>query len=220
MVAFMALTALALSVGWPALTGVPEPATARLVLALTSLITIVLAAAWQGTNVAVLVALGLGFPAVFVRELARPAPRPDLVRSVAATSCGVMAAAVCGLWVSAAQLPYFRDLAIIAGAGVCAACVALGLGMIRQLASRPEISAVVGVVLAGLAGAGLSVVVGTSWWAGLAVAAACAVAPGAIWLVGQTHSVFAGRLRLRDAALLALPLAVAAVPVWAAQLMR
>jgi hypothetical protein len=63
-------------------------------------------------------------------------------------------------------------------------------------------------------------VVGTPWWAGAGVGAACGVAPGALWLVGEARSVFRADLQLRDAALIALPVAVASVPVWAAQLMR
>ncbi|MDR2348830.1 MAG: hypothetical protein LBD90_09530, partial [Bifidobacteriaceae bacterium] len=92
--AAVALVGLALAVGWPALTGLPQPNTARLTLAGTGLAVIALAALWVDPTAAVLIAVALGFPAVFVRELARPAPRPELVRSVTATACGVMAVAV------------------------------------------------------------------------------------------------------------------------------
>jgi hypothetical protein len=280
------LVALALAAGWPALTGVPSPASARLVLAGTAALSLALAALWNSSAAGVLVALGCGFPAVFVRELARPAPRADLVRSVAATACGVMALAATGLWVAAAQLKHFLDLAFVAGCGIAAACLAVALSQL--LAPRPPaagpagpagaagagsfgpagaggfgpasaggfgsagaagaggfgpagagglaaagaggdpgtvgvaglVGAAAGVVLAAAAGAAVAGLVGTPWWAAAAVAAACGLAPGALWLVGGQRSVFGGGLGWRDAALLALPVAAAAVPVWAAQLMR
>jgi hypothetical protein len=219
-VAGVSFATLALTIGWPALTAVPHPHTARLVLALTGAVAITLAAVWHGGDSAVLVALGLGFPAAFIRELARPAPRPELVRSVTATACGVMAVAVCGLWVTAAQSAHFEDLAVTAAFGITAACLTIGLSQILKTRWRAEAGAAAGVLLAAAGGASISFVVGTSWWAAAGVAAACGVAPGALWLVGEAHSVFSGRARWRDAALIALPVAVAAVPVWAAQLMR
>jgi hypothetical protein len=219
-VAAVSLATLVLAVGWPSLTGVPSRFSARLVLILTGALAIGLAALWQGAGSPVLVALGLGFPAVFARELARRAPRPDLVRSVAATACGVMAVAVCGLWVTAAQAAQFQDLAFAAACGIAAACLALGLSEVLAAPWRGEAGAAGGVVLAAAAGAAVSFGVGTPWWAAAAVAAACGVAPGALWLVGEAHRVFDGPPRWRDAALTMLPLAVAAAPVWAAQLMR
>jgi hypothetical protein len=219
LIAAVAAAALALALGWPALTGVPRPGSARLVLAGTGALAIALAATGGASDSAVLVAVGLGFPAAFVRELARPAPRPDLVRSVTATACGVMAVAATGLWVVAARLDHFQDLAIVAGCGTTAACLALGLSELLP-AWRAEAGAGAGVVLAAAAGAAISGAVGTPWWAAAGVAAACGVAPGALWLVGEARAVFTAGPRLRDAALIALPLAVASVPVWAAQLMR
>lgn len=214
------LVVLALAVGWPGLSGVPAPGSAALVLALTGAIAVALAGWWTGTDSPVLVAVGLGLPAIFVRELARPAPRADLVRSVAAMAGGVMALAVCGLWVTASRADQFQDLAIVAGCGIAAACLALGLSSLIRADWSFEAGAAGGVVLAAGAGGAVSFGVGTPWWAGVCVAAACGLAPGALWLVSSRRSVFSGRARWRDAALVALPLAVAAVPVWAAQLMR
>jgi hypothetical protein len=168
----------------------------------------------------VLVALGLAFPALFLRELARPAPRPDLVRSVTATGCGVMAVAATGLWVTGGRTAHFLDLAAVAGCAGAAACLVIGLSRILKTTRRDEADALAGVVGAALAGCAASFAVGTPWFAGLAVGAACGVAPGALWLVGAPRKVFSGRFATRDLALGALPLAVAAVPVWAAQLMR
>jgi hypothetical protein len=215
-----ALVALALAIGWPALTHVPEPHSARLTLTGTGGVAIALAALWPDAAPSVLVAVGLGLPACFVRELARPAPRADLVRSVAATACGVMAVAVTALWVAAARSPQFEDLAVAAGCGIAAACLALGLSGLVRAAWAAEVGALLGLALAGAAGAAISFAVGLPWWAGAAVAAACGVGPGALCLAGSAGKVFDGRPRWRDAALVTLPLAVAAVSVWAAGLMR
>jgi hypothetical protein len=220
-VAAVSLATAALVAGWPALAHLPEPHSARLALAFTGAVAITLSAWAPGGGSAVLVAIALGFPAVFIRELTRPAPRVDLVRSVAGTTCGVMAVAAMGLWVAASGMSHFVDLAILAGCGVAASC--LGLGLSRLLPDRPwrmEAGGVLGVVLAAAGGAGVSFLVVTPWWAGCAVAAACGVAPGVVWLVGEPRDVPASRFRLRDLALVTLPLAVASVPVWAAALMR
>ncbi|MDR3106711.1 MAG: hypothetical protein LBU05_00720, partial [Bifidobacteriaceae bacterium] len=103
MIAASALVTAGLVAGWPALTRLPEPHSARLTLAFTGTVAIVLAIR-QADAAAVLVAVALGFPAVFVRELTRPAPRLELVRSIAATTAGVVAVAAVGLWVSAAGM--------------------------------------------------------------------------------------------------------------------
>ncbi|MDR2567418.1 MAG: hypothetical protein LBC97_15430 [Bifidobacteriaceae bacterium] len=220
-VAAVSLATALLVAGWPALTQLPEPHSARLTLAFTGAVAVVLATLRPGDASAVLVAIALGFPAVFVRELTRPAPRPDLVRSVAATTCGVMGVAAMGLWVTTSQMAQFLDLAVLAGVGIAAAC--LGLGLSRWLPDRPwrtEAGALAGVVLAAAAGAGASFLVVTHWWAGAALAAACAIAPAAVWLVAEPLGITRGGPRWRDAALVTIPLAVAAVPVWAAALIR
>jgi hypothetical protein len=190
-----------------------------LTLFLTGVVAIGLAAFGPEGGAFVLVAIALGFPAVFLRELARPAPREDLVRSVTGTTCGVVAVAAMGLWVTAGVMEHFVDLAIEAGTGIAAACLGIGLG---RLAPRwkGEIGAGLGLLLAVGAGAGVSFLVVTPWWAGAAVAAVCAVAPGGLGLIGESRSVLAARLSLSDAAVFTLPLAVASVPVWAAALMR
>ncbi|MDR1442355.1 MAG: hypothetical protein LBJ02_08225 [Bifidobacteriaceae bacterium] len=207
--------------GWPSLAHLPEPHSARLALAFTGAVAIILAAIKPGDGSAVLVAIALGFPAVFIRELSRPAPRPDLVRSVAGTTCGVMAVAAMGLWVSAGDMQHFVDLAILAGTGVAVSCLALGLNRLLPAHGwRVEVAAISGFALAACAGAGAAFLVSTPWWAGAAVAGACGVAPGAVWMVSESRGAASGRFRLRDAALVTLPLAVASVPVWAAALMR
>jgi hypothetical protein len=220
-IVFVSLATAAFIAGWPALTHLPEPHSARLTLAFTGAVAIALSALKPDDGSAVLVAIALGFPAVFIRELTRPAPRPDLVRSVTGLTCGVMAVAAMGLWVTAGAMEHFVDLAVLAGTGVAAAC--LGLALAGLLPARPwrmEAAAAIGLVLAAACGAGVSALVVTPWWAGCAVAAACGVAPGAVWLVGEPREVSTSKLRLRDLALVTLPLAVASVPVWAAALMR
>ncbi|MDR1635295.1 MAG: hypothetical protein LBS27_10345 [Bifidobacteriaceae bacterium] len=207
--------------GWPALASPPEPHSARLTLAFTAVVAITLSVLRPGDASAVLVAIALGFPAVFVRELTRPAPRPGLVRSVAVTTCGVMAVAAMSLWVTASGGAQFLDLAVLAGVGIAGAC--LGLGLSRLAPERPwrtEVGALAGILLAAGGGAAMAAVVVTHWWAGAAVAAACAVTPGAIWLVAEPRGITEGGPRWRDAALVTIPLAVAAVPVWAAALIR
>jgi hypothetical protein len=217
----ISLLVLCFSVGWPALTNVPSPNTARAVLIFTGAVSISLAIYRPGGHANVLIAIGLGLPAVFVRELIRPAPREGLIPSVTATTSGVIAVAAFGLWVAAASLEHFLDLATIAGTGITAAGLALALS--RFIPSQrwlSELSALACPILAFIAGTGMSFVVAIPWWAGAAVAAISAVAPAGIWLVSSGSGVFNARPHLADAALVTLPLAVAAVPVWAAALMR
>jgi hypothetical protein len=215
-----ALAAAALIAGWPDLARLPDPHSASLTLRFTALATIALAA-WRPGPTAVLVAIALGFPAVFARELTRPAPRPELVRSVTGTTAGVIAVAAIGLWVSAERFDQFLDLAVLAGSGIAAAALGLGLSLLAPPGRwRAEIGALASLAAAAGAGAGMSFAVVTHWWAGAAVAAACAVAPGAIWLVGESRPVLTQPWRWGDAALVCLPLAVAAVPVWTAALIR
>jgi hypothetical protein len=180
-----------------------------------------LAAKWPASHLAVLLAAGIGLPLVFARELIRPAPREHLVRSSTATATGVLAVATMGFWVEAAALPHLLDLTAIASCAIAGSCIALSLGQfLSSWRWRREASAVVGVLLAALAGAGLSFLVAVPWAAGAAVAAACGVAPAALWLADSRRDLFDGVLCLRDAALLVLPLSVTSVPVWAAALMR
>jgi hypothetical protein len=188
---------------------------------LTGAVAITLATLRPGDPAAVLVAIALGFPAVFVRELTRPAPRDDLVRSVSGTTCGVIAVAAMGLWVTAGRMEHFLDLAVLAGVGIATACLVLGLSrLLPDRPWRPEAGALAAPVIAAGGGAAASLLVVTHWWAGAAVAAACAVAPAAIWLLGDPKGLGEGPPRWRDAALATLPLAVAAVPVWTAALIR
>ncbi|MDR2113954.1 MAG: hypothetical protein LBO75_01605 [Bifidobacteriaceae bacterium] len=213
MVVAIGLVMLVLSMGWPSLSAVPAPNSARAVLVFTSVVALFLAGYVPESQSAVLVAIGLGLPAAFVRELTRPAPRSDLVRSVAGTTCGVMAVAVTSLWVTAAQTAHFEDLAWVAAGGIGSSCLVMAI-------KRSEVMAAVAVAVAAGVGTGLSFLVGTPWWGAAGVAAVCAVAPAALWVAGEGRSILAGRLVLGDLAFLFLPLAVAAVPVWAAQLMR
>jgi hypothetical protein len=216
-----ALATAALVAGWPAMARLPERHSARLTLALTGAAALALAAFWSGGAAAVLVAIALGFPAVFVRELTRPAPRPDLVRSVTGTTSGVMAVAAMGLWMTASRMEHFEDLAVLGGLGIAAGCLGLGLGRAWPAPSwRALAGALMGLALAGAAGAGGSYLVVTHWWAGAAVAAATGAGAIAVWLVADSRGLAGGPWRWRDAALVALPLAVAAVPVWTAQLIR
>jgi hypothetical protein len=209
------------SVGWPALTAVPAANTARAALLFTGAVSMALAIFRPNGHAGVLIASGFGLMAVFVRELARPAPRDDLVQSVAATTSGMIAVAAFGLWLSAASLDHFLDLATIAGTGIGAACVALAGGRFIPWDSwRPEFTALASPAVALLAGTVMAYVVAVPWWAGALVAAVSAVAPAGVWLVSTGSGVFAAKPHLADAALITLPLAVAAVPVWAAALMR
>jgi hypothetical protein len=232
---------LALAIGWPALTDVPARHSARGVLTGVAALAISLAAVWDGDDapaLAVAFGLGLGLPACVVRELAREAPRAHLVRSLAGTASGVGLVSLLGLWAGSddvatplrnlladgpgAAMDSVTALALAAGFGITGAVIVLGVA--RVLPAFPhviELAALAAVAVA--AGAGL----GAAWaWGGIglgwgaAVGGVAGLAPTGLWVIGWHTTALTGRPRLRDLAIVMVPAAVAAAPVWVAAILR
>jgi hypothetical protein len=237
---------LALAVGWPALTRVAAAHSARAALVLTLAVSVSLAVVWEGDDapaLAMLLALAVGFPACVVRELVRPAPRPDLVRSLTATTGGAALTAVIGVWagVPAVATP-LRDtlasgagpdwpsgvaMAVVTGCGITGAALALAFGRAwpagwwGPLAShRVGLAAVLAVLAGAVAGYGGGALGGLTWWVGLCLGAVAGVAPAALWLISAPAPMWRRGLGLADLALVALPVAAVAVPVWAVAMTR
>jgi len=218
------LLALGLVVGWPELATSPQPHTARLVLALTATVSIALAAYWGTATAAAtacLAALGVGFTAAMVRELARPAPRPHLIRSVAGTVSGLGLASLIGLYLGARSggaIP--AALTVAAACGIAAGAVVAGLG--QGLSRWPWVPvAAIGLGILAGAGAGLATAswLDLEWWVSAALGAAGALAPGTLaWWLSNPDKLWSTWLTGRDAALAVLPAILVAPPVWVAAL--
>jgi hypothetical protein len=212
--------ALVLAIGWPAVADVPAPHTARAVLVLTAAVSIVAASVWHTTAdaapVAVLLALAVGFPAAFVRELARPAPRGGLVRSVSGTVTGVGLSSLWGLWLPLATPEGTLPLALAAGCGIAGAAVTLvGVGFLPAFGLRSEVGAAAAVVIGAGCGVLGAILAGAPWWAGAALGGIAAILPAAQDLIASAKPARIA-LRLGDLAVVAVPVAVAALPVWVA----
>jgi len=223
------LLALVFVLGWPELAALPQPLSARLVLTAAAALSVGLAAFWSSSSMAataVLVALGVGFPLAVVRELARPLPRPGLIRSLTGTSAGLVLVTLAGTYFGVEGGPDQPwVLALVGTAGLAAACLVLmvGLPFDRRFSWVPLASLFLALAAGFGAGWGTTLLVGeVTWWLGGAVGASCALAPGflTLWLASWPARTWAVRPSLRDAALITLPGVVAALPVWAAGLIH
>lgn len=214
------LVALALVVGWPEVAALPQPHTARLVLALTAVVSVGLAAYWATSldaATACLFALGVGFTAAMVRELARPAPREMLVRSVAGTATGIGLISLLGLYLGAwtgGQAP--AALAVVGACGMAAAVVLAGVGQgLRRWPWAVPLAAGLGVLAGVGAGAAAAYWLDLSWWIGGALGGSVALAPALlVWWLSSPTKTWTSQLTGREAALAVLPVVVAAGPVW------
>jgi len=220
------LVALALVVGWPEVAALPQPHTARLVLALTAVVSIGLAAYW-GTALdaatACLIALGVGFTAAMVRELARPAPRELLVRSVTGTASGIGLVSLLGLYLGSwagGQTP--AALAVVGACGVAAAVVLAGIGQgLDRWSWAVPLATSLGVLAGAGAGAAAANWLDLNWWIGGLLGGGVALVPTLlVWWLASPAKTWIKRLSNRDAAIAVLPAVVAAAPVWVAALIN
>jgi hypothetical protein len=213
--------AMAMVIGWPSLLGLPQRNTGRAVLLVAGGIALTLAFVWQLDDAApraVLLSLGVSFPAAFCRELLRPAPREGLLRSVTGTTAGAVAVALTALWVPVARAPQAQTLALVSALAITGGAV--GLVAERWLPRRkwtPQAATLIAALLGGCGGVGAALW-GTeiNWWVGAILAALIAAA------FALAHPIFAERLpkwlALADLAVMAAPTAAAALPLWAAAL--
>jgi len=217
----LALIALGFAVGWPALANLPAPQTASLVLAATAGIAIYLTARWGTAGAAAtatLVALGIGFSLAIMRELIRPAPRQNLIRSVCGTATGLALVSMCGLFLGV--VPESLELAWAGAIGVAAGGLAALAGQL--LAGRPW----QWLLMIGLA---VALGVGITWamqpwlprtgYITLVLGGVCAFSPPALsaWL-DRAGGAWVSQASARDLAVIVLPTVLAAGPIWMASL--
>ncbi|MDR0944843.1 MAG: hypothetical protein LBM66_01585 [Bifidobacteriaceae bacterium] len=232
-VGVVAVAVVALAAGWPRAARVPGRLSAGVVLAVVGLAGVAVAAVAPDSVAVPLVigVLALGFLVVFVREMARPAPRPGLVVSAGAMSAGVAGVVALSLWPWVLDAPVGVVLALIGGVAVAVCWIALtaaGGGALGETLAGSAVAAWVArcliVLLAAIGGLGGSVLggrvlwwlgdfdAGVTWWGGALIGLAVGCVMAVLSPVVRRRT--APRWSLVDLAWLALPLAVAAVPCW------
>jgi len=156
--AVAAVLVLLLAVGWVSLLRLPARGGPTLVIALTGLGGV--AVAWATPDEPVLrylpLVIAMGLVLAFLSEMLRRGGRTRLVESVSGTVTGVVVAVACAGWVAAGRSEAGAALVVTSAVGLAVASAVSALPIAARWAGS-----LVGVALAGAAGAGTAFAVPT-----------------------------------------------------------